>query len=346
MGRPATDYAPHPQAPTESARQLVSTNPPVKLKQILLAVAPLIFSLQARQRNQISMDTSAPSLSVVIPNYQHWERAQTLLTALNTQTLHKAEWECFIVDNGSDTVPSQQELPEFVTLLECKTPGSYAARNMALPLAKGELIVFTDADCQPDPDWLEQLLAIYRKQSSPALIAGGVTVKKFQDHKPNAIEVYDMAMGLPQDRYTAKGFAVTANLAIPRPVFDSIGPFDQERYSGGDTEICLRAKKAGFPLLYAPRANVNHPARNSWNEIFTKMKRVKGGQLLAGTAREKRRFVIKTLSPPIKNIWYALHTTKVTNRQKWTTLWVIVALWLVDITLTARILYTGEKQRY
>lgn len=291
------------------------------------------------------MNAPAPKISVIIPIYQHWDLTEGLFKALDQQTHPKSHWECFIVDNGSDVVPSQNSLPDFVTLLECETPGSYAARNKALTMAKGELLVFTDADCQPDPEWLERIWNTYHGQVSPTLIAGGVTVKRFQPGKPNQVEVYDMAMGLPQDRYTQRGFAVTANLSIPRSAFERIGHFDEQRFSGGDMDFCLRAKKAGIPLVYIPDANVNHPARDSWDALTCKMKRVKGGQLLSSTPRQRRIFIIKTFVPPVSRALYAATTNKINTAQKWTTLWILAALWLTEIAITVKVLVTGEKER-
>ncbi|MZR62127.1 glycosyltransferase [Alcanivorax sp. DP30] len=284
-------------------------------------------------------------ISIIIPIFQHWELTVVLFDALRAQSLSQELWECFIVDNGSDQVPDQSELPDFVTLLECPTPGSYAARNKGLQHAQGELLVFTDADCKPQPDWLERLWHEYQQQSAPQLIAGGVTVKRFLSGTPNAIETYDMAMGLPQARYIQRGYAVTANLSIPRRVFDAIGNFDDQRFSGGDAEICRRAAANGFTLTYLPNAEVLHPARDSWEELITKLKRQKGGQVRSGPKKQRVKFIIKTLIPPVWLFWYAMRSDKITSRQKITVLRVQTLLWLVEISETARLLANGKLER-
>src|SRR5690606_32820954 len=125
-------------------------------------------------------------------------------------------------------VPSQEEMPDFVTLLSCTTPGSYAARNMGLRHARGELLVFTDADCQPHADWLQSHWDAFVQHGVDTLNAGAVTVAKLTPGKPNDYELYDSYLGIPQERYaTQRGYAVTANLAIPHKVFERVGGFDE-----------------------------------------------------------------------------------------------------------------------
>ena len=291
------------------------------------------------------MRDTLPKISVIIPIYQHWELTQILFDALARQTLSKSDWECFIVDNGSDVVPEAETLPDFVALLECPQPGSYAARNRALKEAAGELLVFTDADCRPDPQWLEIIWNAYQSHYHPTLIAGGVNVRRFDGQNPNSIESYDMAMGLPQERYTRHGYAVTANLSIPKVVFDRVGTFDDQRFSGGDAEFCQRAGKAGIPLAYLPEATVDHPARNSWDELTTKLKRVKGGQVRSGPIKRRIKFIIKTFIPPVWAYWFVINSNKINRYQKATSLLIQTRLWLTEMTTTIRLLANGKIER-
>jgi glycosyltransferase involved in cell wall biosynthesis len=42
-------------------------------------------------------------------------------------------------------------------------PGSYAARNTGIELARGDILAFTDADCLPAADWIEHGLAALQR---------------------------------------------------------------------------------------------------------------------------------------------------------------------------------------
>lgn len=271
-------------------------------------------------------------ISVVVPIYEQWHLVSQLFDALEQQDISKHRWECLLVDNGSQEVPPASELPAFVTLLHCEKPGSYAARNVAIAHAKGELLVFTDSDCVPGRDWLSLLWSAYERQSRQSLLAGGVRVTKFEDGPHNIVELYDSAMGLPQARYVKRGYAVTANLSIPAEVMDKLEGFDDSRFSGGDADFCRRAATQGIALAFIPEASVRHPARSSFREIATKLKRVKGGQIRAGSLRRRVKFFIRTFVPPVWAYWYIVSSDTLTSIDKLKVLAFQNRLWLVEMS--------------
>src|SRR5688572_11109439 len=94
-------------------------------------------------------------ISVIIAVLDDFSRLRTCLDALARQTLGVQQLEVLVVDNGSkeDPEPQLADYP-FVRVLRESTPGSYAARNAALPVAHGRILAFTDSDCLPTPGWL------------------------------------------------------------------------------------------------------------------------------------------------------------------------------------------------
>ena len=237
--------------------------------------------------------------SVIVPVYEHWHLVPTLLQCLTAQTLPRDEFEILLVDNGSSKFTPPDTLPPNARVLECQTPGSYAARNAALREARGEWLAFTDADCRPTPTWLEQLQTAATNNTT--LLAGAVDVVSDAE-KPNAYEMYDMVKGIPQAWYVRRGYAATANLAVPRKIVEALGGFDEKRFSGGDADFCLRAKAHGHQIIFLPDALVRHPARNSWNAIATKARRLKDGQLRQGTIRTRLIWYLRTPLPPVRQI--------------------------------------------
>lgn len=244
-----------------------------------------------------------PVITIIVPVFNHWSYMQGFFDGMAQQTLSAEHWQLIVVDNGSKDIPESDSLPDFVCLVTCSTPGSYAARNAALKHARGDLILFTDADCRPVPEWLEIHRAAYLKNGDRTLNAGAVIVKRLVDGALNDYELYDSFFGIPQERYaTRRGYAVTANLGIPRHAFDVIGEFDERRFSGGDAEFCRRATSAGFALQYISDAIVLHPARSTWAELATKARRVKGGQIRNGPFSRRIGFVFKSFLYPTVDV--------------------------------------------
>lgn len=226
--------------------------------------------------------TVAPFVSVIIPVYNDAERLQSCLAALEQQTYFTNCYEVIVIDNGSD--PSTNILAiaaqfKHVITTQELTPGSYAARNKGLSLAKGEIIAFTDADCVPSMDWLERGVSHLLANPNCGLVAGRINVFSHNPDHVNAIELYDqVVMGFPQHEFLEKRrAAATANVFTWRRVIDHVGAFRAEMKSHGDLEWGRRVFAAGYQQLYADDACVGHPARCSFDTVYTRTVRLAGG---------------------------------------------------------------------
>jgi len=153
------------------------------------------------------------------------------------------------------------------------TPGSYAARNRGLELAKGEAIAFTDADCIPDADWI--LEGVRSLVSSPSAgIVGGNIQFFFEGSRPNPVEYADSLSYLRQWEYvTQEHYAAGANLFTWRKVFDEVGLFDERLLNLGDKEWGQRVYGAGWEVVFTERAIVLHPARATLEALMAKARR-------------------------------------------------------------------------
>jgi GT2 family glycosyltransferase len=278
---------------------------------------------------------------VVVPVYRHWHLAPGLLAALATLRLPAAEVEILLVDNEPDAGPPPLAAPANARVLSCAAPGSYAARNAGIAAARGRLIVFTDADCRPDPDWLAALAAAAAAHEG-ALLAGPVRMEA--GRAPNRYEAYELLRGIPQERYARLGYAATANLAVPAAVFARIGGFDATRRSGGDAAFCRRAGARGHPLRFVPEAVVAHPARADWAALATKARRVKGGQIRGGSAGARARWLARTLTPPLRAlVRFARADAPWPLRRA--AIGVLFRLWGAELAETARLLAGGVPER-
>jgi hypothetical protein len=244
-------------------------------------------------------------------------------------------------DGGEDGAGPRPPLPPEVRLVACAAPGSYAARNAGAAAARGSLLVFTDADCRPEPGWLRALAAAHA-ETPGALLAG--PVRMIPPAAPSAAACFDLARGIPQESYVRRGYAATANLAAPASVFRALGGFDARRFSGGDAEFCRRARAAGHPLRLAAAAAVGHPCRDSWAALAAKARRVKGGQIAAGPLPHRALWTLRTRTPPLRALSRFVRAP-LPRGQRLRASAVLFALWGVELGETLRLLAGGRPAR-
>lgn len=130
--------------------------------------------------------------SVIIPTFNDWDQLKECLMALDNQSLDKDKFEIIVANNSPSSPIPEMAFPENAIMINEPKPGSYAARNAALVVAKGEIIAFTDSDCIPDPNWLATAYDIFSIQSDVERIAGKInlTFKSQKNHLWNATKRY------------------------------------------------------------------------------------------------------------------------------------------------------------
>lgn len=229
----------------------------------------------------MSNKQSRPFVSVIIPVFNDAKRLQICLSALARQTYPSNRYEVIVVDNGSDEDIAfiVAQFSQASIAYEHRPGSSYAARNRGVALAKGEVIAFTDADCIPATDWLENGVARLLEVSNCGLVAGKVELFCADPEQPTAVELYELLMAFPQQEYLEKSnFGATANVMTYKSVIDHVGEFDATLESSGDAEWGKRIFLAGYRQVYADDTCVAHPARSSWSQLYKKLVRVVQGQ--------------------------------------------------------------------
>lgn len=221
---------------------------------------------------------SAPLVSVIIPVWNGRDVIGRCLAALQAQSLSAQQFEIIVVDNGSsDSTAEVARSFAGVEVYEEQRPGSYAARNLGLTHARGEYIAFTDADCRPDPAWLERALAAADRHPDAGVLAGHIGLFEEGDGASPLFADYERLFSFPQS-FAARGNCATANWMSRRKIFETLGGFDERLKSGGDREMALRIRGAGFPLVYVPDMVVWHPVRATREDLVCKRQRLSGGR--------------------------------------------------------------------
>lgn len=219
-------------------------------------------------------------MSVVVPVFDDPAGLQLCLAGLAVQTYPRDQFEVLVVDNGS----SRSLAPLLAGCVNARLlvepgPGSYRARNRGIRAARGELLAFTDADCRPRPDWLEQGVRALLAEPGLGLVAGQVDVVARDPDRPTVLELFAMANQRRQWDYVALDrFSETSNLFTRRTVLDRVGSFDERLLSCGDLVWGRRVAAAGWGLRYAATARVEHPALGAIRALARRYGRLVGGK--------------------------------------------------------------------
>jgi GT2 family glycosyltransferase len=122
-------------------------------------------------------------------------------------------------------------------------------RNTGVLRARGEIIVFTDAGCVPEPGWLDELTA--------PLFSGEHVTHGLTLGARGGMKLHDRtAVQRLQSPYLVE--CSTINTAFRRVVYNAVGGFDESFTYGSDVDFSWRLVDAGYRIRSVPNAVVRH----------------------------------------------------------------------------------------
>lgn len=147
------------------------------------------------------------------------------------------------------------------------------ARNVGLRAAGGDLVVFTDDDCEAEPGWIEALTAPFSRDPRVLGVAGAVMVREC-----GPLGYAENILGFPGGglRYLAeaRGQPVptrhlsTCNCAYRKDAILRASGFPEAARLGGEDTLLAERVTALGPCVYAPAAVVYHRPRGRLSAIF------------------------------------------------------------------------------
>jgi len=200
-------------------------------------------------------------ISVIVPAHNAAETIGGCLEALLHQTVPRETYEVIVVDDGSTdgtAAIARRYEDAGVQVVSQTHQGLAAARNHGARLARGELLLFTDADCQPFPDWIEHLTAPF---ADPEIVgAKGVYRTRQRGLVPRFVQVEyeDRYDRMRRVRYI--DFIDTYSAAYRREVFwenQGFGPtFPTDALE--EQGLSFRLAQKGYRMVFVPEARVYH----------------------------------------------------------------------------------------
>ncbi len=196
------------------------------------------------------------SASVIIPAYNAEKTLGACLAALQNQTV-KAE--IIVVDDGSaDNTPALAHSYGVNVIALSQNQGRSIARNIGAEAADGEILLFTDADCEPTPNWVAEMLKPFKRDPAVVGVKGAYYCKQREPiARFTQIELEDKYAKMAQQETIS--FIDTYSAAYRRDVFLANQGFDPRLiYSLEDQDFSFRLAARGYKMVFAPNARVYH----------------------------------------------------------------------------------------
>ena len=201
----------------------------------------------------------AVKYSVIVPAYKAERTIDVCLTALMSQSVARDSYEVIVVDDGSPDATAEIAARYDVKLIRQPNRGPASARNAGARAASGDIVLFTDSDCEPTPEWIERMAAPLESDPSVSGVKGAYRTRQrsltARFAQVEFMERFDMLA-----RAKNIDMVDTYSAAFRRAVFEEMRGFDESfpAANNEDTDLSYRLVAAGHRLVFAPDAIVYH----------------------------------------------------------------------------------------
>ena len=197
-------------------------------------------------------------VSVIIPTYNSASKIKKCLKALEEQRFPRERYEVIVIDDGSTDETGLIAARFDIHYYYQENKGPAVARNCGAEIAKGDIILFTDADCIPDRNWIKEMVSPFKNREIVGVKGAYRNNQKTLWARFAQIEFcerYDLLLTKDYidmiDTYSA---------GYRKDVFDLMGGFDESFPvpNNEDTDLSYRMSLNGYKMVFNPNAVVWH----------------------------------------------------------------------------------------
>ena len=176
-----------------------------------------------------------------------------------------------IIVNGGGKNDCQKTLEKWqkkfpaINIIQTKNKNLAASRNVGLAYCSGDLILQTDDDARPFPNWIEEMVKAHKNNPDYGVIGGRV----IDASRGNFLSKIADITTFPNHNSTQKVRSVPGvNSSYKKEVIESVGEYDETLFRGEDVDYNWRAIQKGWDVLFCPAIKVKHLHRPSWKGLF------------------------------------------------------------------------------
>jgi glycosyltransferase involved in cell wall biosynthesis len=197
-------------------------------------------------------------ISIIIPTFNSAQVLKPCLESLTNQTVGGENYEVIVVDDGSTDETKDIVAKYPVKYIYQHNRGPAVARNNGVRQAEGEIVLFTDADCDPHPNWVEEMI---KPMEDPQVVGlKGAYKTRQKELIARLVQIEYEHKYERMNRFKYIDFIDTYSAGYRKDIFLKYGGFD-ERYpkaSVEDQEFSFRLFHDGYKMVFNPEAIVYH----------------------------------------------------------------------------------------
>ncbi len=223
-------------------------------------------------------------LSIVIISWNSLSSLRPCLKSIGG-LLDRTDTELIWVDNGSSDGAASyvaEHYPDTHTVLLPENRGVAAARNEGLRRARGEKILFLDDDTEASAEAIDTMTRYMDEHTQAGIVAcalrnaQGELQNSFKPYPGLGVKITNILrskLGLPQtktvlpDKPVEPCYVIGACQLLRHEMVERIGELDQAIFYGPeDADYCIRARRAGYRVVYLPQVSIMH----HWRRITSR----------------------------------------------------------------------------
>lgn len=220
-------------------------------------------------------------ISVIISAFNSERTIGKCLTSIYQINYPQEDLEIIVINDGSND--RTQEIIEAypAKVVNTQRLGPAGARNLAVKVAKGEFVAFTDADCIVHREWLIELLKGFNNDEKIVAVGGSQRSPddevEFGKDVQRFLETMSFIGGYTKrfKNIIEVSHNPACNVIYRKDIFEKLGGFSKGLWPGEDVDLDYRMTKEGYKIVYNPKAVVYH-YRPDCIRAFLKMMRTYG----------------------------------------------------------------------
>lgn len=213
-----------------------------------------------------------PLISIIIRAKNEAKKIKDCLEAIKNQSYNN--YEVIVVDSGSTdrTIKIAKKFGCQILKIPANSFTFGYALNIGIKTARGDIVISISAHALPSNNfWLETLINKFNKEKNIAGIYGRQIPFKNANpiEKRGLIEAFPVGNGpeIPSNPHFSN-----ANSAVKKNIFRKF-VFNEKLEGAEDIEWSSRVRKAGFVIMYEPKAIVFHSHNESMKQVYKRFYR-------------------------------------------------------------------------